>query len=351
MPRTRSITPARSTSTKLGTPAGSQTLPNRVEKFALLGELLGTVAHELNAPIATALAGLENILNTESRLLDSQFRLQENFTREDARKLHEVLRKALERVVGQEPVPVQEVHGLVAKLAKKMALGAGGEVEEIARTLVRGHIDDQAPGVLGLIAKYGKGPISDVLTNWVRLLVNTKSMLLAIRRMGDLVNSLQVYTHPGKDVAVSVDVNEEIDHALLILHGKTKRGTVIRKRFSKIPEVLCVNNQLIQVWTNLLLNALQAVEEKGDIEVETGSARGWVEVRITDSGIGIPKEHLQHIFEPLFTTKGEGKGTGLGLWIAKQIVERHGGHIRAESEPGRTVVEVSLPRAQKMANC
>jgi len=102
-------------------------------------------------------------------------------------------------------------------------------------------------------------------------------------------------------------------------------------------------DELNQVWTNLISNAQQALAGKGGIAIETVVEDQWVTVRVIDDGPGVPADVIPRIFEPFFTTKPKGEGTGLGLGIARQIVAKHGGEMRCESQPGRTVFEVRLP--------
>jgi signal transduction histidine kinase len=112
-----------------------------------------------------------------------------------------------------------------------------------------------------------------------------------------------------------------------------------------LPQVPVFVDELNQVWTNLISNAQQALGGKGAIAIETLLDPGaqWAVVRVIDSGPGVPADVLPRIFEPFFTTKPKGEGTGLGLGISRQIVAKHGGEMRCESMPGRTVFEVRLP--------
>jgi signal transduction histidine kinase len=102
-------------------------------------------------------------------------------------------------------------------------------------------------------------------------------------------------------------------------------------------------DELNQVWTNLISNAQQALQGKGTITIETAVDDGAVVVRVIDDGPGVPEDVLPRIFEPFVTTKPKGEGTGLGLGIARKIVEKHGGEMRCESRPGRTSFEVRIP--------
>jgi signal transduction histidine kinase len=110
-----------------------------------------------------------------------------------------------------------------------------------------------------------------------------------------------------------------------------------------LPPISAYVGELNQVWTNLIHNAIQAMDGRGEILIETKVDKGDVEVAIQDTGPGIEAEVAARIFEPFFTTKAKGEGTGLGLSISARIVEKHGGKIRVDSRPGRTRFEVRLP--------
>jgi len=328
-----------------GKPASSlsQQQISFLEKFALLGELLGTVAHEMNTPISTAVTGIQNIAHAQAVLLNLHFSELCALAARDAAGFQKVLTKAIERISLVEPLQIEQVRMQARKVAKDLGVEGEPRGEEIARSVVRLRVADEAATVRTLIERCGAELVLSVLGNWARLFANTRSIETAVKRLAELVNSLQIYTHPGSRAPEPVDINQEIERALSIVRGKVKRVGSLRRRFGKVPRVLCYNNELLQVWTNLLLNACDAVNGGGEIEIETLPLSGEVCVRITDTGPGIPEENINRIFEPLFTTKEEGKGTGLGLWIARQIVERHGGQIRVESQPGKTLFEVLLP--------
>ena len=134
---------------------------------------------------------------------------------------------------------------------------------------------------------------------------------------------------------------------MIILQNQVKYGIDVIKKFSDLPKIACYVNELNQVWTNIIHNAIQAMKGQGTLTIETylspQSAGHNIAVRITDTGPGIPPDIQGKIFDPYFTTKDQGEGSGLGLGIAQQIVERHHGEIRMTSRPGQTSFEVLLP--------
>jgi signal transduction histidine kinase len=115
------------------------------------------------------------------------------------------------------------------------------------------------------------------------------------------------------------------------------------RNYTELPPVLCYPDELNQVWTNLIHNALQAMDYRGTLTLEVMTQDQQAKISITDSGKGIQKEIQSRIFEPFFTTKPPGEGSGLGLDIVKKIIEKHSGQISVESQPGRTTFNVFLP--------
>jgi signal transduction histidine kinase len=145
------------------------------------------------------------------------------------------------------------------------------------------------------------------------------------------------------------DVHEGLENTLVMLGHKLKKGNVevVREYAEGLPPVCAHGSELNQVWTNLLDNALDALDGEGHIKIRTARENDRVFVEIADDGPGIPEEIRDRIFEPFFTTKDVGKGTGLGLDVSYRIVvEELGGDIRALSEPGATRFQVRLPIGQ-----
>jgi signal transduction histidine kinase len=142
---------------------------------------------------------------------------------------------------------------------------------------------------------------------------------------------------------IETNITEGIDVVLTIYHNLFKQGVEVTKNYQAVPPILCLPDELNQVWTNLIHNAIQAMENQGELEIAVFQQNGQVVVQITDSGPGIPDNVKDRIFEPFFTTKAAGEGSGLGLDIVRKIVEKHRGKIEVESRPGRTTFSIMLP--------
>jgi signal transduction histidine kinase len=143
-----------------------------------------------------------------------------------------------------------------------------------------------------------------------------------------------------------IDIHDGLENTLIMLHHRLKYGVAVVREYDRsIPPICAHGGELNQVWTNLIDNAIDAMEGHGELLVRTEAEFGGVLVEIRDTGPGIPPEIRDRVFEPFFTTKPVGEGTGLGLDMVYRIVQKHHGQVRVESKPGRTSFEVRLPFA------
>lgn len=165
-----------------------------------------------------------------------------------------------------------------------------------------------------------------------------------LSQVNNIIRSLKDFSHIGTDEWKMADIHQGIESTLNIVWNALKYHCTVHKDYGDLPAVYCQPFLLNQVFMNLLLNAAQAIEGKGDISICTKQVGRWVSVAISDTGQGIQPEHLKRLFEPFFTTKAVGKGTGLGLSISQNIVEAHRGQIEVSSELGKgSTFRVILP--------
>ncbi len=166
-------------------------------------------------------------------------------------------------------------------------------------------------------------------------------------RIKKIVIDLKDFAHPGEDKIQSTDINMGLESTLNVVNNEIKYVATVKKDFGEISRVKAYPQQLNQVFMNILVNAAQAIEEKGEICVKTRDIDGFVRITISDTGSGIAKENMSKIFDPFFTTKDVGKGTGLGMNIAYNIINKHNGTIEIESEVGKgTTFTIKLPIEQ-----
>jgi signal transduction histidine kinase len=190
----------------------------------------------------------------------------------------------------------------------------------------------------------------ETVLGWLSLMFEIYNLVgeisLGSGRIVELVRALKTYTYMDQAPVQAVDVRDGLDNTLIILQNKLKGGVKVLKEYAdNLPVIQAYAGELNQVWTNLLDNAIDAMDGKGKIIVRTRWEDPWVVVEIEDDGPGIPEQDQSIIFDPFFTTKPPGEGTGLGLNISRNIiVKRHRGEMSVRSRPGRTCFIVRLPR-------
>ena len=168
-------------------------------------------------------------------------------------------------------------------------------------------------------------------------------------RSSQIVKGLRSFSRLDEEKLQLYDIHDGIDSTLIMLHNKIKDKIHVRKEYGDLEKVECFPSKLNQVIMNILTNSIQALEDKGEIFIQTVSSAIGIKIVIKDNGKGMTPEVKKHIFEPFFTTKEVGKGTGLGLSISYGIIEQHNGNNDVISEPGRgTEFIISLPITQSI---
>ncbi|MFZ5775248.1 MAG: ATP-binding protein [Thermodesulfobacteriota bacterium] len=163
-------------------------------------------------------------------------------------------------------------------------------------------------------------------------------------RVSEIVKNLKSFSRAAESKCTEADLNECLENTIKVIWNELKYKTTIHKEYGQLELAKCYPQQLNQVFMNLLVNAAQAIENRGEITIKTWQQGDNLFVAISDTGMGIPADNLHLVFDPFFTTKEAGKGTGLGLSIAHQIIEKHKGEIAVESEVGKgTTFTIRLP--------
>jgi signal transduction histidine kinase len=154
-------------------------------------------------------------------------------------------------------------------------------------------------------------------------------------RTTQIVNGLRTFSRLDEDVLKYADIHEGLESTLILLRNKYKNTIEIQRKYGKLPQVECYPGQLNQVFMNILSNAIDAIEDTGNITIRTEESGGKITISIKDSGKGIPEAIREKIFDPFYTSKEVGSGTGLGLSISHGIIEKHKGKIKVKSEVGK----------------
>jgi len=252
------------------------------EKMASIGQLAAGVAHELNNPMSFISSNLSTLEKYINRLIQ--------FIR-----------------VQSEAVASLQDAAVVRRVDEKRA-----EVK----------LDYMVEDVRGLL----------------------KESLEGAQRVKKIVYELNSFSRMDEEEYKKADIHECIESAITIVWNELKYKSKLEKHYGDLPATMCYPRQMNQVFVNLLINAVNAIVDKGTITIKTWYEDHAIRIDVSDTGAGIPRENLIRIFEPFFTTKAVGKGTGLGLSITYEIIQRHRGEITVASEEGRgTTFSIKIP--------
>ena len=322
------------------------------ERLASLGTMAAGLAHELNNPAAAARRASAHLRETTDRLQSPLCHLAHVLEHDHWQVLVAASDEALERLGRAPTLDHLERSDRAETLAAWLDSRGVPMAWELAPTFVGAGLD--SAWLENLTSKLPE-PIHTDALNWLEARLNLESLLNQIEqttgRVAELVKAMKSYSYMGQAPMQEVDIHEGLESTLTMLCHKLKNVTLVRAFDRSIPRIMAYGSELNQVWTNLIDNAVDAVNGAGKICISTCQEDNQLVVEIVDNGSGIPLDVQPHLFEPFFTTKPVGSGTGLGLIISNRIVaDRHGGEIEFESKPGETRFKVRLPVHRQPTN-
>jgi signal transduction histidine kinase len=322
------------------------------EKMAALGTLSAGLAHELNNPASALVRALKNVTPAllelqRMNLVYGQRQVDEAHTQQWLQARDQGYDAIVNRTVN--PISLRDREDDITDWLENYGVE---QAWKLAEPLAEAGIETDM--LEHLMAPWRNDPteMRDMGLRWLSLSFEVMSMITSglrgAERIAELVHSMKSYSYLDRGAQQTVDIHEGLEDTLRLFSHKLKQGIEVRRTYDPtLPKILAFGSELNQVWTNLIDNAIDAMNDVGVLELMTVNHGDHLQVHVIDSGAGIPPDVRSRLFEPFFTTKAVGKGSGLGLEVVRRIVEnRHRGTITVNSQPGRTEFSVCLPTSE-----
>ncbi len=312
------------------------------EKMAVLGSLFAGIAHEIKTPLGAIKGSVDSLQDQVPQIIKNYPKSAIDY-QNDYTLLMEFIDYLLSH---QRFLSSRESRKLRKSLVNYLEANGVEQADLIARRLITaGYCEAELGKFLPLFQRSEAEALSEVLFLIGQQKMHLDNIQTASVKAQKILDALKRYSHTQKsEEPVPTDVKTTIETVLILYTNQIKYNIELETHFEDVPEILAYPDELEQVWTNLIQNALHAMNNQGKLYLGLTQDDDYVIVEVRDSGHGIPPEHIDKIFEPFFTTKKKGEGTGLGLHLCKQIIEKHGGKIEVQSKPGDTRFFVYLPK-------
>lgn len=320
----------------------TQTQLIQSEKMASLGQLIAGIAHELNTPLGAIKSSIGTVKDASSKTVSLLPTLIKQLNENELSLFLEMIQQGTKNMIH---LTSREERAIRKKLSDKFESINVERAEDIAETLTDIGVHEDTEKYFSIFKHQDLDLILQTAYYLAVQSKNAENIKTAVDRAAKIIFALKSYSHSGSsDDKIKANLIEGINTVLTIYHNQLKHGVTVEKSFEELPEVTCFPNELNQVWTNLIHNGLQAMNYKGTLSISAQKTDTHVVIGITDTGTGIPVEIREKIFNPFFTTKPAGEGTGLGLDIVTKIIDRHHGKIWFDTETGKgTTFYIEIP--------
>lgn len=316
------------------------------EKMAALGQLIAGIAHEINTPLGAVKSSGSNITYSLSKVLKNLPEVYRLLAQEEITLFTELLEISR---VQDSFLSSREERKYTRLIAKELDDSGIENSRHYAAVLVQLGITEKPDRYLPLLKSQHSELFFESAYNIASITSNSTNINNAVEKASKIIYALKSYVrHDESGEKIETDLKQNIETVLTLYHNQIKHEIELVRQYDDIPELSCYPDELGQVWTNLIHNALQAMDFKGSLNISIGQAEGFAKIAISDTGCGIEKEIQGKVFDPFFTTKAAGEGSGIGLDIVHKIIEKHQGRIEFISETGvGTTFTIYLPYNQE----
>ena len=323
-------------------------LLHQQERMAALGTLSAGLAHELNNPAAAAQRSASLLKESQAKWLVLTHEIEARAFQENQTDwLNDFMQDAAQRFKSPVKLDALDKIDLVDQLQEWLEANGVESAWELSPAMVNFGWDAES------LESIKASTFFELSIRWLGAGCVMTELLSEVQettsRLSQIVKAMKAYTYLDQAPLLEVDLHEGLENTLVIMQHKIKQGVTVKREYTKdLPHIEAYASELNQVWTNIIDNAVDAMDGNGQIILRTYEDHNDVVVEIIDNGPGIPEDVQSRIYEPFFTTKPPGKGTGLGLHISHDIIaNRHHGQLLVESKPGETKFKAVLPVQMK----
>jgi predicted ATPase/signal transduction histidine kinase len=310
------------------------------EKMAALGQLTASVAHEINTPLGVIRAATGNIVTASNVSLQKLPQLMQSLTSQQQTEFLALVNTAIQK---KQTLSTREERQLRRQLQSELDTQGIADASNIANQLSQIQLDSDLHLYQTILLAPNCYDILQVAYSLVQQNQNANSIQQEVDRAAKIVFALKTYSHQSQSEKSLIQISECLEIALTLYQNRLNQGIEVIRKYEPVPDLFGDPDALTQVWVNLIDNAIYAIGQQGTLEISTALQAGQVIVEITNSGAKIPNEIMPRLFEPFFTTKPRGQGSGMGLDIVRQIVQKHDGNIHAKNHCGGVTFSVIIP--------